>query len=1140
MTSKTLIAAMAVAIAVLAPKLGFAQAATSFNDNFTGASDNSGWTAYDGACLTAGNGTGTIPSCVGLTSYYGASQVWVGGNTGTLPDSVGNGALRLTNGCTGSGCKNGGNFNYGFAQAGGIISPLFDSGNGVQVTFKTFTYEGDSGGTGKDGADGISFFIIDGTTTPPYDGNTLYDVGAFGGSLGYTCTNELGNDDINNHPSSSVVRAFDGVYGGYLGLGIDDYGNYLNPGDNTATGPGVQAGRIGLRGSGSVSWRWMQNTYGKTLFPDSWATTTYGSGCSFQSTSVPCTEAAMAVHNTCASGYLEDYAGNKVKPSGSKVAVPDYSYITNAYTVLPSSNPIANESATKRSQAVPITYSLKITQNGILSLSYSYNGGAYQQVLAPQNVATLIGALPGKIRFGFAGSTGGSTNVHELACFEAGPPAGADTSVGVNQKQASKIATGTQAFLAFYDPTTWTGDVTANNITFANGTVSVSTVANWDASCILTGVASGQTCQYTGASGPIAAESPSSRVMLTWNGTQGIPFEWSSLSSAEQNTLDAGDSTPYNGNRLNYLRGVRTNEINSSGVGLFRARVSILGDVVDSSPTWVGYPESPYANVWKDRLYPSNVAAENGSQTYSTFAANEATRLNVVYVGANDGFLHGFEAGSYDTSHNFVNNSTTPDDGKEVFAYMPGTVLQTIHNSTNSALDFSNAQYAHNFFVDATPDEDDLFYEGAWHTWLVGGLGAGGAALYALDVTNPANFSESNAASTVIGEWSSATISCSNVTNCGQNLGNTYGTPVIRRLHNGMWGVIFGNGYGSASGDAGLFIMTIDPTSGADTFYYLSAGQAGKSDGIAYPSPADLDGDNVIDYVYAGDLNGNVWRFNLTDSNPANWHVTSTPVFTDPNGNPISTKVSVGATLVSQGSPRVIVDFATGRKVPVSVTSAATYAAGTQTIYGIWDWNLSSWNAKSSDQYASLTTGPSSIGISNLQKQTLSAASQTGVYDDTSNTVCWGDGSTCGSNPKYGWYLSLPGTQEQVIFNPLLYQGTLYVNSVIPPNNSPLNCNPSTETGYTYAVSGTTGGAVPKLFPNYSDANAAGENSDPSGSPFVMLAGGGAYVLTQSTASMNNETLPSGGPFQCSGMVCEVQVTYHGATGQRLTWIEKR
>ena len=189
-------------------------------------------------------------------------------------------------------------------------------------------------------------------------------------------------------------------------------------------------------------------------------------------------------------------------------------------------------------------------------------------------------------------------------------------------------------------------------------------------------------------------------------------------------------------------------------------------------------------------------------------------------------------------------------------------------------------------------------------TWLVGGLGAGGSAIYALDVTDPTQFSESNARNLVIGEWNPATISCSNVSGCGSNLGQTYGTPVIRRLHNGLWAIIFGNGFGSSSGDAGIFIMTFDTSGSLRNTYYLSTGVAG-SNGIAYVSPADLDGDHITDYVYAGDLLGNVWRFGLTSSNPNSWAVNSTPVFTVPSAQPITTKLQLAIVPQTVGQPRL-------------------------------------------------------------------------------------------------------------------------------------------------------------------------------------------------------------------------------------------
>src|SRR6185312_8784955 len=216
-----------------------------------------------------------------------------------------------------------------------------------------------------------------------------------------------------------------------------------------------------------------------------------------------------------------------------------------------------------------------------------------------------------------------------------------------------------------------------------------------------------------------------------------------------------------------------------------------------------------------------------------------------------------------------------------------------------------------------------------------------------------------------------------------------------------------------------------------------SAGQSGKNDGIAYPAPADLDGDNIVDYVYAGDLNGNVWRFDLTNSDPTKWAATSAPVFTDPSANPITTKVNVQATIVSTGTPKVLVVFGTGRKTPITVSSGAQYASGTQHLYGIWDTNMGGWNGLSSVKYDSLTSPPTSIPLSSLQQQTLtpvlsSGGSATGVLDGSTNSVCWADNASC-TTPEYGWYITLPNSNEQVIFNSVIYQGVLYVNTTIPP-----------------------------------------------------------------------------------------------------------
>lgn len=1134
---------LAALVLLLGPALASAQ--TVISENFTGASvpgsiaTGTGWTPYDGACLTAGDNTGSIPACVGDT-YYGSGQNWVGGYNGTLPDPVGEGALRLTNGWT-PGTTSG--FNSGFNQAGGIISNFtLPTNTGVSIVFTAVSYGGNSydqsGGSGGDGADGIGFFILDGAAQAPYvsatNGQSEFDIGAFGGSLGYTCSNT--NNDSKLHPDNTP-RGFDGVVSGYFGLGLDEYGNFMNGGqghDNTASGPGFSPDTLGLRGPGSINWYTLNKNYSSD----------YPAGLS-------ASNEATGVQDTCETGYLWAWTTSRYgSAKWVETSTPVADYPELGYKALTGLT-LAAETARKRPNATPITYKLTISQTGTVSVGYYTNGGTLQPVITNFDL-TDSGKypLPNLLRFGFAGSTGGGTNAHELLCFQAGPSSLGETSLGVNDKNAEKIQGGEQAFLASYDPTLWTGDLTANNLMYdsTTGLVSVSSTANWDASCTLTG----GTCAATGQTN-VTAEAPSSRVILTWNGSQGIPFEWSELSTAQQNALDsystaspADPTEPQlssNDERLLYLRGDRTNEINTHGQGLFRYRKSVLGDIVDSNPTWVGPPNAPYNLVWKDYLYPSASAPENGTDTYPAFVSAEQTRLNVVYVGSNDGMLHGFRAGSFDANSNYVN---TYNDGEEVLAYMPAAVLQAIHTTSNDEADYSNPYYSHEFYVDATPDEDDLYYEGAWHTWLVGGLGAGGSALYALDVTNPANFSEANASNIVIGEWTPSTVSCTNVASCGQDLGNTYGTPVIRRLHNGMWAVIFGNGYGSATGDAGIYIMTIDPTTAAKTFYYLSTGQAGTNDGIAYPAPADLDGDNIVDYVYAGDLNGHVWRFDLTSSDPSNWSVTPNPVFTDPSGNPITTKVNVQATVVSSGTARVLVVFGTGHKTPMTVSSAAKYATGVQHLYGIWDSNMGSWNALSPVKYASLTSPPTSISLSNLQQQTLTQQTvnnvPTGVLDDTSNPVCWADGSGCSSNPQYGWYIDLPGTNEQVIFNSLIYQGTLYVNTTIPPVNAVGACKLNTETGNTIAVSATTGGVVEHLFPGYSDASAAGQQTNGSGTPFVVLAGGSAYVLTQ-TVTGNSGNGSTSGPFVYGGgnaNVVEGKVENQSGGGHRLTWTELR
>ena len=231
----------------------------------------------------------------------------------------------------------------------------------------------------------------------------------------------------------------------------------------------------------------------------------------------------------------------------------------------------------------------------------------------------------------------------------------------------------------------------------------------------------------------------------------GIPFRWASLSDAQKAVLTAGDASSTN-ERVRYLRGERTREVANNGP--FRTRTGVLGDIADSSPTWVGPPSAPYTAPWKDALHPSASAPEpNGS--YASFKSSKATRENVVYVGANDGFLHGFRAGAYDSSGNF--NSAAANDGRELIAYMPGSVSRrsipppatstTAPHSirTTSMWTPRRARATSTTRVRGTPGWSARSVPAAMRRAPSATELIATGAIFALDVTDPSRFSEADA-----------------------------------------------------------------------------------------------------------------------------------------------------------------------------------------------------------------------------------------------------------------------------------------------------------------------------------------------------------------------------------------------------------
>ena len=394
----------------LMPLTAFAQT-NIIQDDFTGSSAMLNWVpagTLNGVvgnwtpCLTAGNNTGSIPGC----------------NLST-PDPVGSGALRLTNNATN--------------EAGVIMSNFtYPSSQGIQVTFTTYTYGG-NGYTNynsiQSGADGIAFYLLDGTQAP--------NVGAFGGSLGYSCSNT-------NSP-------YNGMAGAYMGLGIDEYGNFLNQSDNTATGINGHAnpGEIGLRGYGNVNMAALQAINPNENNPSD-------------------------VQTVCKNGGTYTYMVNGEQQS---TTLPDYAMIPVAYKILPSNEPIfsqENSSSPSRAKATPITYKLVISPTGLLSFWYNYNNTGFQSVISQQSISASNGPMPGSFRFGFGASSGGGSNYHEITCFTASP---ANSSVGAPVAPLS-ITSGNFIYMltSGLDPIAGHADAYAVS---ANGTPS--TTAAWDA-----------------------------------------------------------------------------------------------------------------------------------------------------------------------------------------------------------------------------------------------------------------------------------------------------------------------------------------------------------------------------------------------------------------------------------------------------------------------------------------------------------------------------------------------------------------------------------------------------------------------------------------------------------------------------------
>jgi type IV pilus assembly protein PilY1 len=411
------------------------------------------------------------------------------------------------------------------------------------------------------------------------------------------------------------------------------------------------------------------------------------------------------------------------------------------------------------------------------------------------------------------------------------------------------LQTDTLLYTAGFRSTDWSGQLEARSVN-ADGSLGIQA---WD------------------AEERLAARSPLGRKIFTrhTDGT-GVTFEYASLSPAQQSALDHAPDGTNDGlgpERINWLRG------DEGGPLGFRDRSStgtarLLGDIVNSNPQF---------------------------------------EAGVLYVGANDGMLHAFDAAT----------------GEELFAYVPGALLDTEPGEDFAPLSrLPDPNYSHRYFVDGTVSVVDMRFMGVDKTVLVGSLGAGGRAVYALDVSSPGAFD----ATDVLWEFTHP------------ELGYNVGQPAIVRISDGRMAAVFGNGYNGDSDRAMLFVVDLNTGTLIETID-TGAGSSGNPNGLAAPVVTDWPVSNLrANRVYAGDLHGNMWRFNIggptaTWNNAAN----KTAVFSavGPGGVPQPITARPIIALNPANNDEVVVAFGTGSYFRTNDQDMP--GAPVQSLYGIVD-----------------------------------------------------------------------------------------------------------------------------------------------------------------------------------------------------------
>lgn len=451
---------------------------------------------------------------------------------------------------------------------------------------------------------------------------------------------------------------------------------------------------------------------------------------------------------------------------------------------------------------------------------------------------------------------------------------------------------------------------------------------------------------------------------------------------------------------VNYLRGDQSQEqtFDADGVvssGIFRVRSSRLGDLVNSTPVIFS----------KNENFGYSALAGTVGTSYTTFVNNRSagTQDTIVYVGANDGFVHGFSGST----------------GVEKFGYMPYGALSKVGL-------LLNPKYQHQYFVDGPVSVGDAQINGAWGTALVGSTGAGSQSLYALDVSNPSAMG----ASKVLWELNGAS---------NADLGNVFGRPLILPVAGASgprWVVLVGNGYNSTNEKPALLV--IDLSTGA-TIATLRPSVTGTAANGLGNLVARADANGYATTVYGGDLDGNVWKFSLAGSDTSKWKVDlgGAPLFQAKDASGVTQPISGGFDMAAGPNGGVYLYFGTGRYI-ATTDNQVDSSTQVQSLYGILDTG------------SAITGGRSVLAPRVILSQSATVPPTRSLEQGTVNYLT-----------QSGWYVDLrvkngPNNGERFIGFPSVQGGQVYFTTFEPMGDA---CTPG-GLNWLYGLDAMTGSAA--------------------------------------------------------------------------------